>query len=154
MGQLFWVLSSTFLRHLQWFCLFKALASTSLQRLRDISFIHVRVVTSLQRVKLVNLTKVSICTLLQRLKLVGFFYVPMRRRKDVSNRFFSFKYQFRCRDDVSAWSQVIWDLNETLLRCRMLGGNAICPSSRLLEIFRIRGFVQLNILLLDNKNLW
>ena len=65
--------------------------------------------------------------LLQRLKFVGFFYVPMRHHKDVSNRFISFTYQLRHRDDISAWSATswpIWLLNDTSLRRRMLGGIA------------------------------
>ena len=49
----------------------------------------------------------------------------MRRRKDVSNRSVSLTYQFRRRDDVSAWSATsrpIWDPNETSLRRRTPGG--------------------------------
>ena len=56
----FWVLGSTFLRHLRQFSLFKVPASTLLQRLKDASLIQVPVVTSLSCVKLVSLTQVSI----------------------------------------------------------------------------------------------
>ena len=49
----------------------------------------------------------------------------MRRRKDVSNRSVSVRYQLRRHDDVSAWSAMsrpISDLNETSLRRLMPGG--------------------------------
>ena len=48
--------------------------------------------------------------LLRRLKLVRFIYLPIWRRKDLSNR---------SVDDVSTWSAMsrpIWDLNEMLLQ--------------------------------------
>ena len=45
--------------------------------------------------------------LLRRLKLVGFIYVPVRRRKNVSNRSVLLTYQLRRRDDVSAWSRTL-----------------------------------------------
>ena len=72
--------------------------------------------TSLRCFKLVSVTKVSIGTSLWPLKLVGFFYGPMRRRKDVSNRSVSFTYLLWHCDDVSACSATsrpIWDLTET-----------------------------------------
>ena len=52
----------------------------------------------------------------------------MRRRKDVSNRSLSLTYQFRRRDDVSAWSATsrpTGDRNETSLRRGMPGGNIV-----------------------------
>ena len=52
----------------------------------------------------VSLTYVSTGTSLQRLKLYSFIYVPMRRRKDVSNRSVSLTYQLRCHNNVSEWS--------------------------------------------------
>ena len=62
---------------------------------------------SLQRVKLVSLTNVPVGRSPRRLKLVGFFYVPVRSRKNVSNRPVLLTYQFRRRDDVSAWSRTV-----------------------------------------------
>ena len=81
----FWVLGSTFFQHLWWFSVIKVATSTLIQHLKDVRLLQVLVVTSLRCVKLVSLNQVSIGTSLQRLKLVGFIYVPMRRRKDVTN---------------------------------------------------------------------
>ena len=95
------------------------------------------VVTSLWRAKLFSLTYVPIGTSLRRLKLVGFIHVPVRRRKDVSNRSISLTYQLWHRYDVLAWyatSRPIWDRNETSLRRRMAGGT-ISISGRLLLQF-------------------
>ena len=75
-----------------------------LLRLKHVGRIQVPVETSLRRVKLVSLTQVLVDTSLRRLKLVGFIYVPVRRRKNVSNRFDLLAYQLRRRDDASAWS--------------------------------------------------
>ena len=52
----------------------------------------------------VSQTQVLVVTLLRRPKLVGFIYVPVRRRKDVSNKSVSLTYQLRRRHDVLAWS--------------------------------------------------
>ena len=98
----FWYL--WFFQHIRWFCLIKVPASTPLQRLKDVGLIQILNVISLPRFMLVSLTQVSIGTSLRRLKLVGFVYVPMRRRKDVSNRSVLFMYQLLRLDDVSAWS--------------------------------------------------
>ena len=57
--------------------------------------------------------------------MVGFIHVPVRLRKDGSNRCVSLTYQLRRRNDVLVWSetsQPICDLNETSLRRRMPGG--------------------------------
>ena len=99
-------------RHPQWFSLVKVPARASLKHLKDAGLIQVLVVMSLQRVELVSFAQVLIGTSLQRLKLVGFIYVPMRRRKDVSNRSVSFTYQSRCHDDVSHGPRRL-DLYET-----------------------------------------
>ena len=123
-GTLFWVPGSAF------FGISGGSASLryQLQRCYNVSktlLFSVLVVTSLRRVKLVILTKILIGMSLRRLKLVGFILVPMRRRKDVTNRSASSTYQLRRHDDVSAWSttsRAIWDLNETLLRRRIAGG--------------------------------
>ena len=48
----------------------------------------------------VSLTWVSNDTSLQHRKLVSFFYVTMRRRKDVLNRSLSFTYQFSMVGDI------------------------------------------------------
>ena len=45
--------------------------------------------------------------LLGDLRLVDFVYVPLRRRKDVSNRPVLLTYQLRRRDNVSAWSSSV-----------------------------------------------
>ena len=65
---------------------------------------------------------------LWRLKLVGFINVPMRCRKDVTNRSVLFTYQFWRHGDVLAWSAAsrpIWDLNETSLRRSMTCGQCV-----------------------------
>ena len=80
-------------RHLPWFSFIKVPVRTLLQHLKDIGIIQVLIVIFLRRVKLVSLTQVLIGTLLQCLKLVGFIYVPMRCRKDATNRPVSFTYQ-------------------------------------------------------------
>ena len=102
-GTLFWVPGSAF------FGISGGSASLryQLQRCYNVSktlLFSVLVVTSLRRVKLVILTKILIGMSLRRLKLVGFILVPMRRRKDVTNRSASSTYQLRRHDDVSAWS--------------------------------------------------
>lgn len=78
--------------------------SLLLQRLRDVGLIHVLVVAFLRCIKLLSLTYVAVGTSLRRFKLIDFIYVPVIRRKDVSNRSISLRYQLRCRDDFSAWS--------------------------------------------------
>ena len=93
-----------FFQHIRWFSLIKVPASTSLQRLKDVGLIQILNVISLPRFMLVSLTQVSIGTSLRRLKLVGFIYVPVRRRKDVSNRSVLFTYQLLRHDDVPAQS--------------------------------------------------
>ena len=58
----------------------------------------------------------QLLTSLWRLKLVDFIYVPVRRRKGVSNRSVSLTYQLRLRDDILAWSATSrpkWDVATT-----------------------------------------
>ena len=61
----------------------------------------------MQRVKLVSLINVPVGTSLVYFKLIGFIYVPVRRRKNVSNRSTLLTYHLRRRDDLSAWSRTL-----------------------------------------------
>ena len=56
---------------------------------------------------LVSLTYVPAGKSVQRLKLIGFIYVPVRRRKNVSNRSILLTFQLKRRDDVAAWSRAL-----------------------------------------------
>ena len=73
-------------------------------------------------------------------QIVHFFYVLMRRCKDVSNWSVSFTYLLQHRDDVSAWSATsrpIWGLTETSLWRRIPGGATLheyCFESKPKEI--------------------
>ena len=62
--------------------------------------------------KLLSLTQVPVGTSLRHLKLLGFIYVPVRRRKSISNRSDLLTYQSKHRDDLSSRSRMFELVNK------------------------------------------